>query len=379
MKKILLILPSFEIGGTNTSLKHLLTTNVFDRNYIDVLSISNDGPNKGFISKYATILGEKKEQDDLKYNSLVDKLKESAYYVKKTLDKIGIDISPLFFRMLAKRLSNSYDIVIGYQEGQATRLASYFRCQRWAWVHCELSRICDKKYLRKYGKSYHRMDKVFCVSNCAKDSFLSIFPSLGSKVCVFYNIVNPLIIKELASTKDFIVDCDKDYFKIVSVGRIDSVKRFSFIPEIAKDIISKGYRIKWYIVGGEVDHLEMNKLKEGIENKNLQNVVVLLGPQNNPYPYILNSNLLACLSSSETFNYTIAEARCLGVPAIASDIPSSFEFIDNGYNGIVSSIDEFSNHIISLIEDKDKYSYLKSNTMNQQINVQISLLSEYIQ
>ena len=41
----------------------------------------------------------------------------------------------------------------------------------------------------------------------------------------------------------------KDGFTIVSVGRISAVKRFEAIPKVASDILKRGIRFKWYIIG----------------------------------------------------------------------------------------------------------------------------------
>ena len=75
----------------------------------------------------------------------------------------------------------------------------------------------------------------------------------------------------------------------------------------------------------------------------------------NPYPAIKNSDLLVCLSSSETFNYTLTEARILGVPVVSADFPAAKEFIKDGLDGIITSIEMMADTVSTFISDKGYY------------------------
>ena len=57
MKKILFVVPGFDIGGTSTALVNLLSQ--IDKNRVDpfVYAINNYGPVKQTVNKYATIIG----------------------------------------------------------------------------------------------------------------------------------------------------------------------------------------------------------------------------------------------------------------------------------------------------------------------------------
>lgn len=162
---------------------------------------------------------------------------------------------------------------------------------------------------------------------------------------------------------------DSDYFNIVSVGRIDSVKRFSYIPQIAKEISKvvifgkKG--IRWYVIGpqgGKRD--EYDALVKNIEEHAVQDIVILTGEMANPYYHIANANLLVNLSISEACPYVINEAKILGTPCICSNFGSSYEFIENGVNGMICPLDSISHSIISLLTNPDLYESLKRDLAN---------------
>jgi len=79
-------------------------------------------------------------------------------------------------------------------------------------------------------------------------------------------------------------------FTIISVGRIDPVKRFCLIPQIAKQLLAKGCHFKWYILGSNDCSGEFKLLRNNIEKCGINDTVIWLGNKNNPYPYFAQSN-----------------------------------------------------------------------------------------
>ena len=71
--------------------------------------------------------------------------------------------------------------------------------------------------------------------------------------------------------------------------------------------------------------------------------------------------MLVCLSSSETFNYTIAEAKALATPVVTTDFPCAFEFIEHEKTGLILPLEKISNGILRMLNDKDLYNNIKQN------------------
>ena len=368
MKKILFIIPHFRIGGTLTSLTNLLP--LLDRNKynIEIFALSNIGDGLIEISKYATIIGISKTNNSNihTHNSIKSKVIICLKKIKNLILFFGIDLSPLIFKKMAKSLSNrGYDIVIAYQEGQTTRMAQYIQAPiKIAWIHSIYSRFIRIKGNSHFRESYFYYNKIVCVSKTAAKDFIHEEPDFESKVHIIYNAINK---ERIVSLSKEIISLGNN-FNIVSVGRIAEVKRFSFIPEIASNIINKGINIDWWIVGDSVDKNEYNLLCENIKKYNVSNIIHLVGAKYNPYPYIVNSDILVCLSSSETYNYTLAEAKALSVPIVTTDFDSAFEFIDNGNTGLISSIKSISNCIYSLLSDAEMRKSIKNNLMKYNSN-----------
>lgn len=338
MKRVLIVIPNLSTGGTNSSLSSFY--DVIKNNYsVDVFAMSYHG--HANISFEECLLPENKllslwncVYDELE--SITDKL--IAVFLKSIRRlslkfKWGLD-SKVYNFVLKKLRTEQYDIVISFQEGAATKFVSLCKVPRkYAWVHCNYSNW-HPKIKQEEIDIYQKFNRVVCVSKYTASVFNSIF-RLGDNVVSIYNLQDVDKIKLLAREHISDVEWNINTFNIICVGRINAVKHFREIPEIAKRLTEKGFSFHWYIIGPEFDHEEMQKIKEGIERNNLSNIVFYLGPRTNPYPYFANADLYVCLSESEACPMVFNEAKCLGTPIVSTDFGSSHEFILSRKDGII--------------------------------------------
>lgn len=361
--KVLIVVPGLHNGGTITSLKNLLPKLNRKKYSIDVFPINLGGTNFEAISQYANVVGfansnmniSKKFQ--IKYAFLC-----LLRYLKKILCLLGVDLSPIMFKRVVNSLQkNNYDLIIAFQEGQATLLVSLFKdVKKVAWVRCDYSRVVTSaKIKKKSEKVYRNIDKIVCVSSFTKDVFVQIHPDCSDKTISLHNIISDDAI--INKSREIIVD-DVNYydsdFTIVSVGRLDPVKRFDKIPLIASYIKKEGLSFKWLIIG---DGSDREKISDSITKNNVEDTVVLLGNRNNPYPYIAKANLLVCTSSSEACPNVINEAKILSVPVASTNFGSVHEFIENGINGVISPLETIAIEILRLMKDYQWYDKIKEN------------------
>lgn len=362
MKKILFVLPYYKIGGTLTSFVNLLPLIDKKRYYVDVFALTNDVDDMTILPKNVNYIGlkikELKEDTftkDLK-NKLVGLLKSG----KRLLTRFGYDPSDMVFRKMAKSLSGKYDTVIAFQEGQPTRMAQYILApEKIAWVHCIYSRF------KSMGNGlsvdvYNRFDKIVCVSHTAAKDMVDCEPQWKDKIYVVYNAVDAVYVNMKAA--DDIKFTKK--VNLVSIGRIDPVKRLSCIPEIAAELKGSGIIFDWWIIGGFAVQEEYDKLIARITKFDVSDSVHPVGLLSNPYPYIKSSDLLVCLSSSETFNYTIAEAKAIGIPVVSTDFPCAFEFVEHEKTGLILPIEQIADGIRRMLNDKDLYSEFKNRLVS---------------
>lgn len=357
-KRILIIVPSFNSGGTVSSLINFVSLVDKTRFHISVFAITPTGPNKSFVAEHCAIIGESGKQQERRKTSIKGTIRTIVFAIVKTVKKllgnIGIDISPMLFKRYAWRLdSGEYDYVLAFQEGQATLFGSYFKHgTKVAWVRSEYTRFI--KGAKKINNTYYeRYDKIVSVSKAALSSFLTVLPQYGGRAYVQYNFLNDQRI--LSLSKEPVEDIwENNVFTIVTLGRIDPVKRVSEIPRLCRELVERGLKLRWIIIGGIAVKDEYNRLIENIEKYKVKDCISILGNRPNPYPYLKHSDLLVSLSISETFNNTLTEAKILGVPVLTTNYPCAYESIDNNKEGLVVGFENVVSAIANLISDNEK-------------------------
>ena len=368
-KKILFVIPDFYIGGTNKSLENLLLlidSNIYE---IRIFSLYEDGD-----SYYK----EKVFKPYLIKKSLFYRLFHDHFWFRKFST-----LASLLFRCNASRFLHKFEInriqkkekfdsVIAYQESSATICVSMLRncSNRIAWVHCELrywlQDLVKGRKLEEAG-DYSKYDKIICVSESARQSFLSLYPQLSDKVMFIYNSVDDNHIKELADDVKVNVPFSDNTFNILSVGRFSPTKQFDLIPKIVselKKMTSKPFC--WYIIASTEECLQ--DMLEKIEKYDVSREVILLGAKDNPYPYFKKSDLFVCTSESESFSYVIAESKVLHVPVLCNNIPVAKEVVSDE-EGWISSIADMPGTLSRIIDKNNGiYTSVKEKILNYQYN-----------
>ena len=368
-KKILFVIPDFYIGGTNKSLENLLLlvdNNIYE---IRIFSLYEDGD-----SYYK----EKVFKPYLIKKSLFYRLFHDHFWFRKFST-----LASLLFRCNASRFLHKFEInriqkkekfdsVIAYQESSATICVSMLRncSNRIAWVHCELrywlQDLVKGRKLEEAG-DYSKYDKIICVSESARQSFLSLYPQLSDKVMFIYNSVDDNHIKELADDVKANVPFSDTTFNILSVGRFSPTKQFDLIPKIVselKKMTSKPFC--WYIIASTEECLQ--DMLDKIKKYDVSREVILLGAKDNPYPYFKKSDLFVCTSESESFSYVIAESKVLHVPVLCNNIPVAKEVVSDE-EGWISSIADMPGTLSRIIDKNNGiYTSVKEKILNYQYN-----------
>ena len=353
-KNILVIVPSFDSGGTGTSLMNFVSLMSKEKYNISVFAITNSGVNRDFVAQHCRVIGYNPTDNAVKKDATRNKVFALVKTLKKGLCKIGIDISPILFRYYASKIdNNNTDYVLAFQEGQATLFASYLKNGvKVAWVRSEFTRFLKMgNNLKQQAKVYARYDKIVSVSYASTNSFTSALPQFKNKAYTLHNFVNDERVVNLS--KEHVEDVEStDIFTVVSIGRIDPVKRFSSIPSIVSDLKIRGLRLRWMIVGGNVSEEEYSKLLSEIKRYNVEHEIILTGNKKNPYPYLKMSNLLVSLSISETFNNTLTEAKILGIPIVTTDYACAPESVKDGEEGLIVPFESITDAVARMINNE---------------------------
>lgn len=366
MKKILFVTPSYHLGGTNTSLMNLVSNIDATQYELYIYAINDEGPLKSELLKYCKAIGQINGTDSTGKRSFKTQVMSIGKKVFKIIRFLGIDMSSSYYMRIANSFDRyHFDCIIAFQEGNATRLVSYCRnCKKVAWVRSEYTRYLRILNRKPEVELYGKFDTIVNVSNTAMKNFVSALPQYKNKTTFVYNLLNQERVLRMSNEP---CEYSKDgLFTIISIGRVDPVKRFSEIPDIAAKMKNNGLRFRWLILGGkQLTHPEeFENIEEKIKNYGLQNDVLMMGNQPNPYNILKQGDLLVCLSESETFNHTFFEARLLNVPVLSVDYESASEMLKLNTGGRIVKREYVGHEIEDLMMKKSLYDNMKGEIKN---------------
>lgn len=368
MKKILFVIPSLEVGGTVSSLSSIIQS--FKGRYdISVFPLAYEGNlNVDFKD---TLLPPKISTHAYIGNfTKVHGIKRILFVIVKILKRISklldIDLEKIIYKSVSSNFNDIFDVTVGFQEGAATKFVSLIQAQtKIAWIHCDYTKYwgCGRELL-----IYDKFNKIVCVSKYTADNFTSVYPALSKKTSFIHNLMNYDKIQTCSNREIEDSRFSRDLFTILSIGRINVVKRFDQIPSIARYLIDKGCKFRWYIIGPNFADDVYKSLLNSIASERVEEYVYYLGNKYNPYPYLLNSDLLVSLSSTEACPMIFNEAKVLGLPVLTTDFGSAYEFINDGINGQIKPIEDIPVSLFKLITDKNIYNSILNGMRLSEFN-----------
>lgn len=182
-----------------------------------------------------------------------------------------------------------------------------------------------------YVLAYRFLDKIICQS---KDMQSDLTKNWGVDVQKTVVINNPI---DIEAFKSKVGNCpielkDKTCFTFVAAGRLAEQKGYDIIIDRFSEL-PKPLNCKLLILGsGELQE----KLEQKIEQKQLQENIILLGYRNNVPSYLFYSDALLLSSRYEGFPNIVLEANAIGKPVFSNACKGGLnEIVLQGKNGIL--------------------------------------------
>ncbi|MEY8337973.1 glycosyltransferase [Lachnospiraceae bacterium 62-35] len=157
---------------------------------------------------------------------------------------------------------------------------------------------------------------------------------------------------KLSSRKEFNI-CEDEIIILFS-GRLEhNPKRILLLPCICKELLSRNYNIKFYILG---DGSDRNNLENLIEQLSVVDNFVIKGYIDDPHiiaKYNHVSDIAINLSMFEGTCTSVLESLACGVPIVSTDVGDIHECLFNNENGIIipnSSDSEIVENAVAAIE-----------------------------
>lgn len=319
MIKILFFIESLEGGGAEKVLRNLV--NNMDRSRFDITVKTLFPENAG---KYLA--------PDISYGYLYPS--RSGFYrlLMRTEAQLGT--------AYALRLKGDYDIECAYLECGATKIMSAStnaKAKKLAWVHCDLQKAMPdpKAFAEKTKRQYARFDKVLCVSESVRSSFVELFGD-GFAAEVLYNTVDDAQIKSFAA-EPLPSGEELPAMTVLSLGRLAEQKNYLRLLRVHKRLIDEGIRHNVWILG---EGPERKSLERYIEENKLGDTVKLKGFKDNPYPYVRRADLLVCSSDYEGLSTFVTEGLVLGKPIVTTDCNGMRELLGDSEFGLITELSD---------------------------------------
>ena len=275
-----------------------------------------------------------------------------------------------------------YDTIISFMEGSAVKFHSYIfdkGKRNISWVHIDFQQkhwsLDFFRDAEDERQCYEKMDKIIFVSNDAKTGFDSLYHLSAEKYAVHYNIIDADRIRRLSQ---MCTAEQKKRFTICMLGRLNTQKRHDRAISVAKTLKELGYDFELWIIGdGEL----REKIEKQINEAGLQDVVKLKGFINPPYSMLAQADIFLNTSEAEGFSLVVAEAFCLGIPVVSTNVSGPRELLGDSEYGILTSQEE--KDIVSAVRtmmDKSlvrKHYSVMSIIRSQMFNVDASMSAFY--
>jgi glycosyltransferase involved in cell wall biosynthesis len=181
-----------------------------------------------------------------------------------------------------------------------------------------------------------------------------------SKLKILYDPV--INLKEITKKNKELVDFENYY---LSVGRLTNQKNFLFLCKAFKELKKKKPNIKLLIAGnGEQEKEILNFIKKNKLEKN----IILLGYQENIFPYLKKAKGFILSSLWEDPGFVLIEAGFCRTPVLSSDAwPGPIEIIKDNLNGFIyrnNDIQDFIKGFHKLDNSNDLKKLIYNNLKN---------------
>lgn len=341
MKRILFIDGSLSCGGAEVLLVNY--ANLLSK-YYDVTILTSENYHNELSSKLNA---------NIKCVSIIN---TSNYFIFRILQFImmkilsyGILIRYLYY--VKKIKLDEFDYVVPFLEGFSTNLVKKVNAIKYAWVHTDLidNNWCYKK--DKINEVYKNFNKIIFVSKGILKKYQLMYPTDNRFIAV-HNMLDIDLIKQLSAEST--INEYNSLFTIISVGRLEKVKGYERLLEVAIRLNKEGFLFKIIIIGNGSQY---NYLKNMIVENQMEKVICLYGFQENPYKFINKADLFILPSFAEGLPNVLYEALILEKPVIATKNAGSLEVLNNGEYGMIveNSFNGIYSGLKMVLQSSDEY------------------------
>lgn len=210
-------------------------------------------------------------------------------------------------------------------------------------------------------EAFSSVKGIYGVSKSALDRFVSIYEEFFPKNIHLEVIHNFVDVNRFVPSQNFRhkqraeLNIPDNAPTIGTVGRLDKQKNPHYILDCFLEI--RKTIPECYLVFAGQGKLE-SEIKKRVEDEELTRFVRFAGYQKHIENLIPAFDLHMLLSLREGFGIATAEAMSCGIPVIGTNVPGTFDILDNSKAGVLVSLDDaksVSDSAVSILNSPDKH------------------------
>lgn len=268
-------------------------------------------------------------------------LRKGGYILRNLTEMVrrrSIRLDKLLWRVVSEgayQFEDTFDVAVAWMEGgSAYYVADHVKAGRKkAVIHIDYESAGYTKAID--GGCFQSYERIYTVSRETREHFLAVYPGYEEKVGILPNVVDQERIRRRSQEAGGFAD-GYEGIRLLTVGRLTRQKGYDFAIEVMKRLKGRGCRVRWYVLG-EGD--QRRALEKKIEALGLEEDFLLLGQQENPYPYYAQADIYVHATRFEGKSIAIQEAQTLGCAIVASDCNGNREQIEDGRDGILCALE----------------------------------------
>lgn len=252
-----------------------------------------------------------------------------------------------------------YDLAISFLTPHYIVLDKVRAKKKLGWIHTDYTNVFINREMEL--RMWERLDVISSISPDVSAKFVEVFPSLKDRIIDIENILSPRFIRMRSVEPCPIFEQDHS-LKLLTIGRYSKAKKMEDIPYLCQrlvDDISKseefeGRNVKWYIIGYGSPEIEQ-QVRDEIRKEGMEEHVILLGKQSNPYPFIRTCDVYVQPSRYEGKSITVREAQILCKPVIVTHYPTAPSQVQDGVDGVIVPLEReaCAEEMIRVLKDKE--------------------------
>lgn len=356
-EKLLFVISQFYKGGAEVSLLNLLKRIDCTKYDIDLM-VMNQCPAEGAVDIISELPESVKVIDVYRQSknlSIVDKTRAKLLFAADDLGKFAS--AALLY---ARKQTYDWAFHIGEWWSPEFVARKVKASKKAVWIHTDIS-LAPSFQSEEFFRFTDCFDRYIFVSRKSLAESTARFLFLEGKSTCIYNIcdVDSILYKSTQSAADSAFDVPV----VLTCANIRKEKNHVRQVDAMKLLKDRGVTFKWINIGSTADMTGVNELRSRIKEYGLEKDFLLLGPKENPYPYIKSADIVAVLSDYESWSMVITEAKILGTPIIATKTSGALEQIEDGKTGVLTDFTakDIADKLEHLILSSDFRSEIRRN------------------